>query len=433
MNRRQDISRRDRPSVLERLGRTSYHAGPHFTDYADYPHEQNDDRGRPLARSISRSSGTSLIITKTDNRLTSRPEVFADSGKISRNRPLPLRTVQYLDSANYRQERRPHSQEPRRGDRYRPEHRSLGRQRSGQSVEESHRETKRSEDTGTSATTNEKASEELDKKEKAKTIVKETVISLEADEGEEDEIMRPDWGRDSEDEETVRSTEKTSSSQEKQEEGVKAAASAAVVENDDLPHPWQRILSSKGEIYYYNPETEQNVWDKPSADPNGKAKAAKFQEERISNRPYDDQERRRSYSIEERVRPENKRARYTEGGRSSRTEYSVTHARSRRTSPGSTPLVGPAVPIKKGPYHDERALRERDRRSHHHINGDMDAPVLTKESSERLDPVRPWPRLARERSPGSRLFHGRREVAILERNIPRNYDRLIGRRRRTYR
>ncbi|KAI9004847.1 hypothetical protein CLU79DRAFT_39263 [Phycomyces nitens] len=37
-------------------------------------------------------------------------------------------------------------------------------------------------------------------------------------------------------------------------------------QQDDLPHPWRQVLSSKREIYYYNTKTEECVWDRPTAE-----------------------------------------------------------------------------------------------------------------------------------------------------------------------
>ncbi|KAI8365916.1 uncharacterized protein BYT42DRAFT_618369 [Radiomyces spectabilis] len=121
-----------------------------------------------------------------------------------------------------------------------------------------------------------------------KASMKENVISLDLD---DDEIMRPDWGGDSEDEaqllelkEKERPPSPRVPSVKDKEESKRSrseSSSQAVPQNkvpppafdepalnkkdsDELPHPWRQVLSRKGQVYYHNPETGKSVWDRPT-------------------------------------------------------------------------------------------------------------------------------------------------------------------------
>ncbi|KAG0170042.1 hypothetical protein DFQ28_002630 [Apophysomyces sp. BC1034] len=434
MYRRQDVSRRDRTNVFERLGPASYREGRYGADRDDYARGRTDDRARPFERSVgsSRSSGPPMIVTEANSPSTSRPEVLNGSGRNPRGRPLAARPAQHSGYAGYRQGRPPYQQEPRRGDRYRPDHQSPSRRRSRELTEDLNADTKRSEIKEVSTGPHDDELDKSEKNENATVVVKETVISLEADEGEEDEIMRPDWGGDSDEEETTRSAGKSSSLREKEKQEVKGVPSTGAVVENDLPHPWREILSSKGEIYYYNPETDQSVWNRPTVEQNGLAKNDRRQGEHDTKRQNKDEQRRRSHPTEEYVRSESKRARHNEGAGPTRPEYSAQTDLYRRTSPVSIPAAGPMTPVPKVPPYDERALYDRDRRVYHHNTGDMNRHTLAKTGSG-VSAMHQWPRAMNERSTGPRPFQDRHEEVMRARNNPRDYGKVVEARRRTYR
>ncbi|ORZ02868.1 hypothetical protein BCR43DRAFT_500846 [Syncephalastrum racemosum] len=119
-------------------------------------------------------------------------------------------------------------------------------------------------------------------------VIKETVIALEADEEEEramsDMLPRIDYPllpivkkdeRQMENKSNHSYHATTSSSSDKTRSNTNAATdgkhdSHAGEKGEkknmevDLPHPWRETKSSKGKIYYFNPETGAAVWDRPS-------------------------------------------------------------------------------------------------------------------------------------------------------------------------
>lgn len=163
------------------------------------------------------------------------------------------------------------------------------------------------------------ASQEKDRSTKLSSptpVVKETVIALEADEEEELAIMHQDWKnetktdtkqpadfRDSKKEpknghdgEEKKRDNKADDKKPKEKEGGRVEKSdnprrtsedEHKKENDDLPHPWRQVLSSKGQVYYYNEITDECVWDRPVAPKEKEKQVQKESERRRRSRSYD--------------------------------------------------------------------------------------------------------------------------------------------------
>ncbi|KAG0169108.1 hypothetical protein DFQ28_003922 [Apophysomyces sp. BC1034] len=72
-----------------------------------------------------------------------------------------------------------------------------------------------------------------------------------------------------------------------------------------LPYPWQAIMSSKGDIYYYNPDTKVSTWVRPSNKKEKSLESVRDEDKSATKMPSKDTEIPDEYlQVEEKEKPE---------------------------------------------------------------------------------------------------------------------------------